>query len=59
MSEYSLLMQVKKGKLQRELAKLFNCGKIQIENMLTNHNHYIREWEDNCKENKVGIIWRN
>ena len=48
----SLMNESKKGRLQRELAILFNCGKTQIQNTLANQDRYVKQWEDNC--NKKG-----
>ena len=54
----SAIGETRNSKSQRELAKLFNCGKRQIQSMLTNHDRYVKEWEENCNKNVKKRMWQ-
>lgn len=54
----SVINESKKGKSQRELAKLFNCGKTQIQNTLANQDRYAKEWEENCNKKTKKKTWQ-
>ena len=53
-----MINESKKGKSQRELPKLFNCSKTQIQNTLANWDRYVKQWEENCNKNVNKTKWQ-